>query len=227
MLSSLLSPLFPLSPVVIPLHFTTSSICPPLLAPTSRSLHLLPSFPSSSLLFSHMRPSAICLFLLISSPSPENQFLPRAWSTPPFCSHTHMHTHTHTDSLIHTLFFKANKNMNHTNSHTHTSLHPHTHRPVGVVRRLGLTFSPIPVIRETDIQTSPALRTLRPNLNPTPNPLPHTYRHTHVHAHVYLNFFYVSILPFYPSTFIYKAFKQPFVAAGLILPQLNQQNCGH
>lgn len=31
--------------------------------------------------------------------------------------------------------------------------------PVGVVRRLGLTFSPIPVIRETDIQTSPAPET--------------------------------------------------------------------
>lgn len=46
------------------------------------------------------RPSTIFLFLLISSPLLENQFLPQAWPTPPSSPHTHTPFHTQTQIRI-------------------------------------------------------------------------------------------------------------------------------
>lgn len=139
---SLLHLLVPLlSPSFYSLLFFHTSF----LFPSSSSLPPLPFYPSllSSCSPHTLRPSAIFLFPLISSPSPENQFLPQAWPTPPSPPHTHTPFHTRAQIRIcitqtHTVIcaqkhmYSCKQKRTHKNTqHTHTTPSPRCGQATG------------------------------------------------------------------------------------------------
>lgn len=205
--SPLLPPLLHLSLQLLlflkPVLFLLHLLVPP---PFTHSFNLCFTYFSSS--FSLLLPLPVISFLLLFSHrmtfchfsfSPHFLSLTKESIFAPGMANACLHRHTHNFSYL-----NANKNMKYINTHClmHSTTHvlqAHTHHSLCVVRRLGLTFSPIPVIRETDIQTSLAPRTLRPLLE------------LHTHANTYRAFIapcWSKNSSSYPSEFIQEALRR-------------------